>query len=219
VALCGRRSAEHKAAFADPRVSFVQADLTRDAHVDRAFNPAFGPYDYVFNLAGETKCGLAESVYASKVSRLGVCQAYRRGGLPLSSLPTLRVVVCDSVATSRSNAVSTLCSSFSSCESTERGCLNGTLRTLLSSPPQPRRPPTSVSSALSRCRPRSSTSRRPSSPRPKAPSCSHGRSRPSTSWRYASFERALYVCEQDWQLITCMLWTASTPGGRNDSAA
>lgn len=57
----------HKAAFADPRVSFVQADLTRDAHVERAFNPEFGPFDFVFNLAGETKCGLAESVYASKV--------------------------------------------------------------------------------------------------------------------------------------------------------
>lgn len=69
----GGFSAEHKAAFADPRVSFVQADLTRDAHVDRAFNPAFGPYDYVFNLAGETKCGLAESVYASKVGLHGDC--------------------------------------------------------------------------------------------------------------------------------------------------
>lgn len=53
------RSAPHKLAFADERVQFVQADLTRDAHVDRAFNPEFGPYDYVFNLAGETKCGLS----------------------------------------------------------------------------------------------------------------------------------------------------------------
>ncbi|RLN20518.1 hypothetical protein BBJ28_00004205 [Nothophytophthora sp. Chile5] len=65
-------SAAHKQAFADPRVSFVQADLTRDAHVDRAFNPDFGPYDFVFNLAGETKCGLSESVYASKCRDLSV---------------------------------------------------------------------------------------------------------------------------------------------------
>ncbi|KAG6967903.1 hypothetical protein JG687_00004026 [Phytophthora cactorum] len=59
-------SAPHKEAFADERVKFVQADLTRDAHVERAFNPEFGPYDFVFNLAGETKCGLSETVYASK---------------------------------------------------------------------------------------------------------------------------------------------------------
>lgn len=58
----------HKDAFADARVTFVQADLTRDAHIERAFNLELGPYDYVYNLAGETKCGLAEAVYASKVS-------------------------------------------------------------------------------------------------------------------------------------------------------
>ncbi|ETN18642.1 hypothetical protein PPTG_04180 [Phytophthora nicotianae INRA-310] len=65
-------SAPHKEAFADERVKFVQADLTRDAHVDRAFNPEFGPYDFVFNLAGETKCGLSETVYASKCRDLSV---------------------------------------------------------------------------------------------------------------------------------------------------
>ncbi|KAE9049142.1 hypothetical protein PR002_g36 [Phytophthora rubi] len=64
--------APHKQAFADERVKFVQADLTRDAHVDRAFNAEFGPYDYVFNLAGETKCGLSETVYASKCRDLSV---------------------------------------------------------------------------------------------------------------------------------------------------
>ncbi|KAG3204820.1 hypothetical protein PC128_g1747 [Phytophthora cactorum] len=65
-------SAPHKEAFADERVKFVQADLTRDAHVERAFNPEFGPYDFVFNLAGETKCGLSETVYASKCRDLSV---------------------------------------------------------------------------------------------------------------------------------------------------
>ncbi|GAB9462881.1 Cmgc mapk protein kinase [Globisporangium polare] len=62
----------HKDAFADARVTFVQADLTRDAHIERAFNPEFGPYDYVYNLAGETKCGLAEAVYASKCRDLSI---------------------------------------------------------------------------------------------------------------------------------------------------
>lgn len=60
-------SQSHRDAFADARVTFVQADLTRDAHIERAFNADFGPYDYVYNLAGETKCGLTENVYASKV--------------------------------------------------------------------------------------------------------------------------------------------------------
>lgn len=70
-------STEHKAAFADPRVKFVQADLTRDAHIERAFHPDFQPYDYVYNLAGETKCGLSESVYASKCRDLSVkCAKY-----------------------------------------------------------------------------------------------------------------------------------------------
>ncbi|RLN81566.1 hypothetical protein DYB28_005280, partial [Aphanomyces astaci] len=55
--------------FASDIVEYVQADLTRDAHVDRAFKADTGPYDYVFNLAGETKCGQAESVYSSKVER------------------------------------------------------------------------------------------------------------------------------------------------------
>ncbi|KAJ0405301.1 hypothetical protein P43SY_001060 [Pythium insidiosum] len=68
---------EHKQAFADSRVKFVQADLTRDAHLERAFNLETAPYDFVFNLAGETKCGLSESVYASKCRDLSVkCAKY-----------------------------------------------------------------------------------------------------------------------------------------------
>ncbi|CAH0516470.1 unnamed protein product [Peronospora belbahrii] len=65
-------SAPYKEAFNDDRVHFVQADLTRDDHVDRAFNPEFGPYNFVFNLAGESKCGLSESVYASKCRDVAV---------------------------------------------------------------------------------------------------------------------------------------------------
>ncbi|GLD92701.1 hypothetical protein PINS_up001280 [Pythium insidiosum] len=68
---------EHKQAFADPRVKFVQADLTRDAHLERAFHLETAPYDFVFNLAGETKCGLSEAVYASKCRDLSIkCAKY-----------------------------------------------------------------------------------------------------------------------------------------------
>lgn len=74
-------SERHRAAFADPRVAFVQADLTRDAHLDRAFNAECGPYDYVYNLAGESKCGLAEAVYASKVRSLPICPVLWLGQL------------------------------------------------------------------------------------------------------------------------------------------
>ncbi|KAF0700956.1 Aste57867_8526 [Aphanomyces stellatus] len=62
----------HKDAFASEVVEYVQADLSREAHVDRAFKPETGPYDYVFNLAGETKCSQAESVYAAKCRDLSV---------------------------------------------------------------------------------------------------------------------------------------------------
>ncbi|CCI43803.1 unnamed protein product [Albugo candida] len=62
----------HKAAFEDERVDFVQADLTREAHIERAYNPEKGPYDYVFNMAGETKSGLSDAIYASKCRDLSV---------------------------------------------------------------------------------------------------------------------------------------------------
>ncbi|CAI5730102.1 unnamed protein product [Peronospora destructor] len=65
-------STAHKKAFADDRVKFVQADLTRDVHVDRAFESEDGPYDFVFNLAGESKYGLSDTIYASKCRDVAV---------------------------------------------------------------------------------------------------------------------------------------------------
>ncbi|KDO31814.1 hypothetical protein SPRG_03734 [Saprolegnia parasitica CBS 223.65] len=65
----------HKAAFASDVVEYVQADLTRDAHVEKAFKAEAGPYDYVFNLAGETKCSLPEAVYSAKVHDLVAAKA------------------------------------------------------------------------------------------------------------------------------------------------
>ncbi|OQR97639.1 hypothetical protein THRCLA_06897 [Thraustotheca clavata] len=61
---------DFKAAFASEIVEFVQADLTRDFHIEKAFKN--GPFDYVFNLAGETKCSQLEDVYAAKCRDLSI---------------------------------------------------------------------------------------------------------------------------------------------------
>ena len=42
-------------------VEFVQADLSRDDHVERAF--AGKKFDYVVNCAGETALGLDPKIY------------------------------------------------------------------------------------------------------------------------------------------------------------
>merc|ERR1711991_427873 len=66
-------SAEHKAAFEDPRVTFKQANLSSPASIKKNFEPEGGePWDVIFNLAAETKYGQTEEVYKEKV--LDVCQ-------------------------------------------------------------------------------------------------------------------------------------------------
>merc|ERR1711916_204774 len=66
-------SAEHKAAFEDPRVTFKQANLSSPASIKKNFEPEGGePWDVIFNLAAETKYGQTEEVYKEKV--LEVCQ-------------------------------------------------------------------------------------------------------------------------------------------------
>jgi nucleoside-diphosphate-sugar epimerase len=57
-------AAEHKRAFDEKNVQFVQADLTRDDHVARAFKDV--KFDYVVNLCGETRFGMAEEEYKKK---------------------------------------------------------------------------------------------------------------------------------------------------------
>lgn len=54
---------EHKAAFEAKEVNFMQCDLTRPAHIDKAFDHVF---DVVINLCGETRFGLPEEDYAKK---------------------------------------------------------------------------------------------------------------------------------------------------------
>jgi nucleoside-diphosphate-sugar epimerase len=66
-------SAEHRAAFEDPRVQFKQANLSAPASIKKHFAPDDGStWDLVVNLAAETKYGQTEEVYKEKV--LDVCQ-------------------------------------------------------------------------------------------------------------------------------------------------
>ncbi len=48
-------SAEHRAAFEDPRVQCRQANLSAPASIKKNFDPEGGTWDVVFNLAAETK--------------------------------------------------------------------------------------------------------------------------------------------------------------------
>jgi nucleoside-diphosphate-sugar epimerase len=59
-------SSEHKAAFDEKIVEFMQADLTREAHVNKVFKEKDAKFDYVVNLCGETRFGLAEEEYKKK---------------------------------------------------------------------------------------------------------------------------------------------------------
>jgi len=67
-------SAEHRAAFDDPRVVFKQANLSSPASIKKNFAPDDGAavWDLIVNLAAETKYGQTEEVYKEKV--LDVCQ-------------------------------------------------------------------------------------------------------------------------------------------------
>jgi nucleoside-diphosphate-sugar epimerase len=61
-------SAEHRAAFEDPRVQFRQANLSAPASIKKHFDPEGGPtWDVVFNLAAETKFGQTDEVYKENV--------------------------------------------------------------------------------------------------------------------------------------------------------
>lgn len=63
-------SKAHEEAFNSPLVEFKQSDLTKDNHVTRVFDDASGPYDWVVNLAAETRFGLDEAVYQERVVTL-----------------------------------------------------------------------------------------------------------------------------------------------------
>ncbi|KAG9395290.1 NAD dependent epimerase/dehydratase family [Carpediemonas membranifera] len=60
----------YEALYDNEIVTFKQADLSRADHIERAFED--GPFDFVINLAAETKLGLAETEYKDKVQGLTV---------------------------------------------------------------------------------------------------------------------------------------------------
>ncbi|KAJ2999906.1 hypothetical protein HDV02_001425 [Globomyces sp. JEL0801] len=69
-------TADQKAIFTDPKVEFKQANLVNAASTEKAFTRDDGSqFDYVFNLAAETKYGQAEQVYEEKVYQLSLTVA------------------------------------------------------------------------------------------------------------------------------------------------
>lgn len=69
-------SNRHKAAFDNPKLTFKQANLTNPSAVEKVYTREDGTeYDYVFNLAAETKYGQSEGVYDEKVYSLSVTVA------------------------------------------------------------------------------------------------------------------------------------------------
>ncbi|KAI9208212.1 uncharacterized protein BJ171DRAFT_490658 [Polychytrium aggregatum] len=66
-------SEKHRVVFADPRVEFKQSNLGNAASAERAFALDDGSeFDYVFNLAAETKYGQTEEVYHDKVYQVAM---------------------------------------------------------------------------------------------------------------------------------------------------
>jgi len=60
-------SEEHKNTFSDKRVVTKQANLCSPQSIEKCFATEGEPWDYVFNLAAETKYGQTEEVYKEKV--------------------------------------------------------------------------------------------------------------------------------------------------------
>eukprot|EP01116_Phalansterium_solitarium_P008876 TRINITY_DN22845_c0_g1_i1.p1 TRINITY_DN22845_c0_g1~~TRINITY_DN22845_c0_g1_i1.p1 ORF type:complete len:402 (+),score=-0.39 TRINITY_DN22845_c0_g1_i1:106-1206(+) len=58
--------------FKSDLVDFKQANLARDAHVQKVFDSADGKWDIVFNLAAETKFGQTDEVYKENVFDVAV---------------------------------------------------------------------------------------------------------------------------------------------------
>lgn len=65
-------SKRHEEVFADPRVEFKSANLINQLSCQNAFNDPDGNYDYVVNLAGETKYGQTDPVYREGILKLAV---------------------------------------------------------------------------------------------------------------------------------------------------
>ncbi|KAJ3283567.1 hypothetical protein HK104_010328 [Borealophlyctis nickersoniae] len=69
-------SERHKKVFDDKRVEFRQANIANASAAEKVFKKDDGTgFDYVFNLAAETKYGQSEEVYDEKVFQLSVTVA------------------------------------------------------------------------------------------------------------------------------------------------
>ncbi|KAJ3310706.1 hypothetical protein HDU76_003310 [Blyttiomyces sp. JEL0837] len=92
-------SPTHKKAFDDPRVEFKQANLVNAATVEKVFTLDDGSqFDYVFNLAAETRYGQTEEVYEEKVYTLSVTvakEAAKRGVKSFVEFSTAQVYEAD----------------------------------------------------------------------------------------------------------------------------
>jgi len=62
----------HKKCFEDSRVEFRQANLVNPSHVERAFASDGFAFDYVINLAAETRYGQEDTVYEEHVYKLSM---------------------------------------------------------------------------------------------------------------------------------------------------
>ncbi|OWF49963.1 dTDP-D-glucose 4,6-dehydratase-like isoform X2 [Mizuhopecten yessoensis] len=61
---------QHKEVFANPLVEFKHSSLINPASVKNAFTDPEGEFDYVINLAAETKYGQTDPVYQEGINRL-----------------------------------------------------------------------------------------------------------------------------------------------------
>lgn len=63
---------KHKSMFQNPIVEFKSASLSHEANVQKSFDDPDGDYNFVINLAGETKYSQSEAVYEERVYRVAV---------------------------------------------------------------------------------------------------------------------------------------------------
>ena len=71
----------HENAFDHESVTYIQADLTKEIHLDKVFGKdgeaVEGRYDFVFNLAAETRLGQSELLYDERCRKLSKLCAER----------------------------------------------------------------------------------------------------------------------------------------------
>ncbi|KJE89679.1 NAD-dependent epimerase/dehydratase [Capsaspora owczarzaki ATCC 30864] len=87
-------------------VEFVQGNLTNAASTANAFDNAGASFDFVINLAAETKYGQTEKIYEEKVLSLSVCvakEAAKRGVKRFIEVSTAQVYSSDKDASTETD--------------------------------------------------------------------------------------------------------------------